>query len=47
MFIKNKAMSYSDKISDFHFIVSFSYQKEFLKIDDYLKIVSIWIILET
>lgn len=49
MFIKkkNKAMLYSDKISDFHFIVSFSYQKEVLKTDDYVKIVSSWIILET
>lgn len=38
---------YSDKISDFHFIVSFSYQKVLLKNYDYLKIVSKWIILET
>ena len=44
---KTKALLYSDKISDFHFIVSFSYQKVLLKIYDYLKIVSKWIILET
>jgi len=43
----SSSMLYSDKISDFHFIVSFSYQKELLRIDDYLEIVSSWIILET